>query len=649
VELAGVRKSLRCTASVAPGGGQGQAGYARLLLDHRHVWTGLAQENPCGTSQEAATLHLQNAPHGSVASLAATGALATPWPTRARWRPQMAGTLELAATDGSHLGWPAHTDLRYFQQAAPDQWAQQAHWPLGARYVLQGCGPRGQGFANALPRLLPHAAYRLHGSQRLEPLALAQQSVWFLPDDDMGVLWWHGRIALAYMLEDGVQQLVAALRGAAEPQDQAALEALARQRFSYQEGDLARMSEQAVMPRLADGWTWQHIGCAEEHPQEAPAPKTYEELRQGVDAQQELVDELVRRQQAQDPALQTPPRSQPAAAVLLAAQPEVWQTRLAAMTDKVLRNVTLEGQNLRGLHWSGWTLENVVFRHCDMERSHIEDGSWKNVQLEQCSLKGAVLQRLQWTHGRLESCHAGHSQWQQLQLQELSLSASDLAGACFSGGAYKQLNLADLYGAQGQLHGVSLEACCLQDCKLPAWHWQQLGSKLLVMVRCQLPGLQVQRSRFASFSAVAVDFSNSHWQVCSFAVAVFDKQTQLRNSQLSDCQFQQTSAVGLQAAGLRALHCSFAELNAPQLQAPHSQWTACVLQGARLAQACLQDAAFDGCALRDARLFGADLQRSRVRHSNLIGAQSCWALTPGADGWHGNLTAGYVDLPRRQA
>ncbi len=655
VELAGVKKQVQCrAAAVAASGSAAPAGapgphYASLLLDHSNSWCGAEQENPCGTQQELVPLQVMAARDTSALALSAMGALDMRWQPRARFRPTMYATLQEASTDGSHLGWPAHTDLRYFQQAAPDQWLQGAQWPAGAPYVLRGLGPQGAGFANRLPLLLPQAVCRDRGSEVFRPLSFAQQSVWFLPDADMGVMWWYGQIALDYALEDRVEHLVAALRGASEPLDAATLAQAGRKRANTKVYDIADESDQVLMPRLSDGWTWQLIESADEHPHESPAPKAYEALRQCVDAQQQFFVDIGRQREQQLAELGELPKPEPAGVVVMGAQPDVWQQRFAAMPDKLLQNTLIEGQNLRQLHLSGWTFENVVFKHCELGQSRVEDSTWKNVRFEQCSLQGALFTGLQWEQGGLSSCHGAHMVWDGVQLKALSLVASDMAQARFSKGSWDEVSLVDLYGKQGQVKGVQWQTCSLQDCNLPAWQWQQLKSTLLMLVRCQLPGLQVQRCHFDSLSAIETDLSNSDWKVCRLEVAVFDQKTQLAHSHWSDCQWLQCCANGTQAAHLQAMHCSLVDFGAMHLQAAHSRWTSCVFQNVQLLQACLREALFEACALKEARLFGADLSGSRVRYSNLIGAQTSWALAPEPGRWHSNLTTGQVDLPRRLA
>ena len=649
VELAGVKKQVQCRAVAnAPAGVPGPH-YARLLLDHSNSWCGAAQENPCGSPQELSPLQVIASRDTATLPLSATGALDMRWPQRVRYRPAMYATVEEASTDGSHLGWPAHTDLRYFQQAAPDQWLQAGQWPPGAPYVLRGLGPRGEGFVNALPLLQPQAVCRDRGSEVFRPLAFAQQSVWFLPDADMGVMWWYGQTGLDYPLEDRVDHLVAALRGARETLDAATLAEAGRKRSNIKEYDIAGESDHILMPRLSDGWTWQLIESADDHPHESPQPKPYADLRKGVDAQQEFFVEVGIQQQAQQSRFAELPKPKPAAPVVLAAQPDVWQQRIAAIPDKLLRNALIEGQNLRQQKWSGWTFENVVFKHCDLGHSRVEDCTWTNVRLEQCTLEGAVFAGLHWKEGGLTSCHAGHMVWDNVHLQELSLVASDMASVCFSKGAWDQVSLVDLYGNQGEVNGVQWQTCSAQDCNLPDWRWQHLKSTLLMLVRCHLPRLHVQRCHFDSMSAIEADLSASHWNVCRLEVAVFDKKTLLSHSHWSDCQVAQCCANGVQASHLQAVHCSFVDFCATHMQAPHSRWNACVFQNAQLLQACLREAVFEACALKEARLFGADLSGSRVRHSNLIGAQTSWALAPEPGHWHSNLTEDQVDLPRRRA
>lgn len=648
-ELGGVRKQLLCRQKLQPAGNAETPQTLRVLLDHCNAWRGEAQDNPCGTEPAAAQLLLQSAQGARPWPLAATAALDMRWAQRARLRPATYATPQEAASDGSHMGWPAHTDLRYFQQAAPDQWFNTAQWPTGASYVLRGLGPEGKGVAHGLPALCAYAAWQAQGEADYHAISLAQQSVWFLPDADIGVMWWHGQVGLDYPLQDRLAHLVAGLRGAGESFSLTALTAVARQRGNSKDRDVASESDQLLMPAACDGWTWEQIESADDHPNESPAPKSYSVLRKRVEARQKTLDDLERQHQEHKQRSGQLPKKPPAAALSMAAQPLLWQQKIAAMEHKVLRNVVLEGQDLRGMHWSGWTVEGVVFRHCDMGQSHMEDCQWKNVRMDQCALKGATLSRVKWVQGGMESCHADGMVWDSVDLQSLALVASDFTGTRMVQGHWDKLSLADLYGQQGVMQGIQLENCSVQDCNLAQWQWSHIKTSMLMLVRCQLPNLQVQRSRLERVSVVDVNLSHSRWQVCHLDIAVIEKKTVLADSHFVDCLFTKCCAEGVQASGMRADHCNLLEFHAPHLRAPRSQWRGCVLDNAQLSQANLHAAVFDACSLKGARLFGADLRLSQMRHSNLLGAQTSWALAAEPCHWHSNLTAGHIDSPRRSA
>jgi uncharacterized protein YjbI with pentapeptide repeats len=649
-DLAGVKKQLRCRLKV-PTLADGNTPHAlRLMVDHRNAWCGAAQENPCGTPQQAAAHLLLHSANGTApAPLAATGALDMRWPPRAHHVPAVYSSPAEAASDGSHMGWPAHTDRRYFQQASSDQWLQSAQWPLGAAYTLRGFGPNGSGYAHSLPKLCAHAAWKEHGDETFNTIAFAQQSVWFLPDSDMGVMWWHGQIELHFLLEDRIEHLVAGVRGASESLSLAALASVAQKRANTKTRDVACESDLLLMPQLSDGWTWEQIETADEHPNEAPPTKTYETLCARVAAQEEFLQEVAREHQAQQTTLSEAPQPGPAEPFALAAEPDLWRDKLAAMTNPVLRNVRLEGQNLRDLRLNGWTLENVVFKHCAMDQCCIEDSKWKNVRIEQCSLSAAQFSHLHWNQGTLESSQTDHMAWNSVQLDDISLVACDLTATQVHKGQWKGVRLLDVYGEQGQVRAVQWEGCSMQDSDLPDWQWQQLDTSMLLLSASKLPGLNVQHCRLDRLSAIDVNLCASHWQVCLFNVAVFDKKTDLSDGVILDCQFKQCCANGLQAARVRVEHCDFSEFNASKLQATQSHWLACTLNNAQLSQANLREAAFESCSLKEARMFGADLTRSLVHNCNLIDAQTSWALAGNPEHWHSNLTAGHVDMPRRKA
>ena len=248
VKLADVERSLVCQAHWS------NVKMVRLQLDPRHAWCGSEQENPCGASSQATQLHSRTLLGPALDPLAATGPLDMRWTARARFRPTMHATPGEAASDGSHFGWPAHTDVRYFQQAPQSQWFNAASWPLGAAYAMSGFGPKGDGYSRCLPTLSARAAHKEFGSSHFEAIDLLQQTIWFLPDSDIGVMWWRGQIRLAYLLEDPVQHLVIALSDASEPVRMQAIADVANKRAQRKERDFACESDHWLMPSVSKGW-----------------------------------------------------------------------------------------------------------------------------------------------------------------------------------------------------------------------------------------------------------------------------------------------------------------------------------------------------------------------------------------------------------
>ncbi|WP_211470861.1 DUF2169 domain-containing protein [Collimonas humicola] len=648
VELVGCKKQLSClaTVEVCPITGNPRS---RLAADHVNAASGAANENPLGRKTLVPALQKLSWIGAHPEPLAGLGAIDSNWPERRQWMPRRPGSLEGLAQDGSHMGWPENVDLRYFQAAAPDQWHVNKVWPVGAQYELSGFGSGGHGFKNSLPKLDAQVLLRREGKSEFEAVAMAQQTVWFLPDRGIGVMWWHGAADLSYILDDGIDMLVASLTEAGRIFDQNALSAFALRRTDLQQVDVSTFSDQELLPAIDDGWTWELILSASDHPRSNPPQKNYEDLRARVSgniADFAEAQQNYHRMQEKENLLREMPND-----FLQVLDPDQgrWKQYFCESPDRSLAQTTIRNEDLRGLSLHHWKLEHVRFENCLFGDAEWSENQFHHVYFVDCSMKALKLVNVSWEGGAVRNSQICGNAWQDTSLSQMQIQDSEVEALNVAGGNWSMVTFQNVSGTLGRCEGTQWDNVNLIETKLKGWMLNRLKAKAVNIVHSSLRDLQIKDGDLEKISVADSDLLNSIWENCHLRIAVLTHATRIDHSKFIDCHFSKACFAGLIAHGMEAEHCDFPGLSAARMQAPESRWTRCILDDVNFTNANLSSALFEQSSLKNSMLYGANMLGITVRQSNLIRAATAWTRRNNTERWQDNLCAGQIDLPRRSS
>ena len=643
-ELAGVQKRLNCRMPLSAL--EYEQGFAKLAINHRHAAQGDNQQNPLGIeSNQPVLLQRIEGNQQFPYPMSSMEAIDVTWSERHQWMPVFAETVEDIANNGSHMGWPDYLDLRYLQQAAPDQWFNDAVWPTGAAYCLQGFGADGQGFSNQLPSLQVQMLIRKHGSADLLPLALAQQSVWFLPDQGIGVMWWHGKAERDNPLDDNLDIVVAALKDCHQAMDIDVINELIVKRFNDDAIDFDSIANLKLLPDMSSGWTWELIKDVYDRPRDLP-PLSYAELRERVEQQILELDQTKAEYEklSADPLVpQLPTLQQPS------TSDGQWRQTFITTEPQLIENITIRGEDLSGLHLKDWQFKQVRFEQCQLERSHWQACQFEDVTVNDCSLIDSQWVDLTWAKGAINRSNLERSFWDNCNWSDLHIEACTLTafGAC--GGQWENIVVQDSHGNDGYCENLQWKHVTFIQINAIDWRWQSLNTDDLTVADSQLIGIKLTGCFLNKASFTGSDLSESSWQSCRTQGLVMALNTRLVAATFDNCLLSTSSMIKVIADQITMRFCSLTEFNAQGIQASGSDWFKSVLNGAQLMQANFSHAVFESSSLKESLLYNADFRNSRVHNCNLIKVQSSWIHQPNSADWHGNLESGRVDLPRRQA
>ncbi|WP_126284638.1 DUF2169 family type VI secretion system accessory protein [Burkholderia stagnalis] len=643
VELDGVRKTVSCRAQ-ADGQAEGDA-FVRLAIDPSQAVAGGAHENPFGIASASAPLQRVGALGVGPDPLTAMGALGSDWPERRQWMPSRPGTPEAMSHDGTHMGWPVNVDLRFFQQAAPDQWSRRDSWTPGACFELGGFGARGDVRTGTLPRLAAVALVTRADQPGVEGVSLRQQTVWLLPDHDIGVLWWTGAIVTDYVLDDGPAMLVAAFKDAEEQIDVDALMAFAAQRADLACTDPTQQADHPLMPSVERGWVWEMILETDEHPRFSPPLRSRAEIRARLECYRQGLADAKEGQARMHTFQQTVQHAAPPSGP---SDGRDWRQCLSEPGRTGLAGMTIRDADLTALRFDGWRFEDLRFERCAFDRSGWRNCQLTNVHAVDCTFAGAAFDDVVWKGGTIARGGLARSVWRGAVLERLTFEECDLDELSVSGGSWSMVMLQGRGGARGSVQDVAWESVSWSGVDARHWTWNRLRADDLGLVDCRMTDLTLTQCALVKPSVLLSDLSAGTWQNNTLSFAVLSTGTSIDRTSLVDCVFRASSLQDLRADAVLVDHCSFIQLNAQHLKAEHSSWTCTLLDGANVTHAYLAGASFDRCSLKEAMLYGADMRETRMRDCNLIRARTSWIHLPELGAWHGNLDAGMLDVPRRK-
>jgi uncharacterized protein YjbI with pentapeptide repeats len=644
-KVADVRKTVSCAVPTAQSGAET---CIRLAVDACNAAAGAKGENPSGIGSGSPPLQKMGVFGIGPDPLAAMGALGLDWPERAQRLPQRSGDLAAMEKDGTHMGWPAQTDLRYFQQAAPDQWSKHDTWPAGAPFELRGFGDHGTGFNGRLPRLQPVGLVSRRDEASVERLSLRQQTLWFLPDFDIAVMWWNGSIPLDYLLDDSPSRLITAFRSDSERIDLDALVEFADMRGDLSCTDPLQHADHALMPTVEEGWTWEMILDMKDHPRFSPAPRPYSAVRARVaENRAQLFDaseafKRLNKTQLDQAMLKLPPP-------VLPPESTNWRKALQSSNTRTLSQTVVRDADFTSLQLNNWTFKDVRFERCTFNGAEFSACQFEDTYAADCSFADTKWRKCSWTSGAFHRCHLVRSQWLGTTAERLAIDACHLDDIRLSGGSWSKTTLLNSMGERGHVEDMTWRAISWSHVEAKMWKWERLQVDGLTMIECNFGGLRLEQGSILKAGILVSNLMNNSWKGVAFTYAVISEETTMQDAHLSDCVFKSSSFQSLALDRAKIDHCSFLGLSAQRLHAPGSFWQSNALEGANFLNANLVGASFTRCNLKEAMLYGADLNHCHIGDCNLVRLRTGWSLAFEADSRNGNVTTGLVSAPKRSA
>ena len=637
VKLGDTSKTVNCKSNVQADG------VARLSVDHASA---AAQAKHIGVIENRdAPLMLMGRLGVGADSSAAMTPLDQRWPERQKWMPRFEATPEAMASDGTHMGWPEKTDFRLFQQAHENQWSRDQAWPQDLSYALHGFGENKSILEGVIPKVKPQLLVCKKSTNGFlyETPDLTLQTIWLLPDSDVGVLWWHGEASIDYVLDNSIFYSVCSVAMAGEYIDQSRLRSIAEIRMDFGKDDYLNDSDFTLMPKLSEAPVWELILSGKDHPNGLPITKKYDQVfdeltkswRELVQLDKNLKEQA--KTQEKDKKFiskdYSPIRSDKSNYALSKAgiQGPSWRDYLT--TDKPdesrsLSDAIIQDQDLSGLIIRDWNMADVRFERCKLHGTKFLNVNFKNVDFEGCEFDKSGFIDSTWIRGQITDTKINSLQWRQVESTSLLVSKVESVDWRFI-----LCSLSDMLFDSGTHVGMIQDDCDINSItflklKCTDSYWKKSKISDAGFVASDVSGLLVVESIVDKLSAVDACFDRMNSSKSKFNSFVLSKKSSINDAEFIECVIENGCWLGIAARNLLVRNCSMRQLNLEGVIADNSKWHYSLLSDAHLKDASLVDTSWNYVALCGANLCGVDFTDARVKSCNLRGANLAWSLLP---------------------
>ncbi|SMG61139.1 DUF2169 family type VI secretion system accessory protein [Paraburkholderia susongensis] len=644
VQLGKTLKTVSCSAKTIR---EGSRLVAQLPVDHSCALKN--EHNLIG--QAVPPLRKLTAVGPVTSSRAGMGPIEMNWQDRRQWIPLRRAQLDPFGADGTHMGWPDHTNLKLFQTAWSDQWSNSNQWPAGTRYELAGFGPEGIGYVGHTPNLVAQVAIRRGKQAPFEWLPVSLQTVWLLPDVDIGVLWWHGMASINGIFSEEIETIFVAFKEPDDVLDTSTLETLAARSCVPEQDTSGLRRDSDLLPDAARGWVWELIldhahlpRNGAEKPSRKELAERMREFEQSLDEMESDLEEMRNLQQAVSSEDWQQLGLKPVAQVS-----GNWQQRLRdACKSGGLADCNIEDMDFSSLSLTGLNLKAVRFKRCSFQATLFDTAMFDDVVFIDCDMSNSAFRNTKLVKSSLERCC----------LDQFAISQSEIVQTQFTECRGERIDIRESDLANITLDQIEFGQPVLRQSKLV--HSQFLKSKLrkINIEDCVLEGIatvdsdlsqaEITNSQVLKCGFTSSILAESSWTSCNGRSIVISQESDTSRLKMRECHFKHISFSQCVATGLSVENSTFIKLSTRFFSAAASRWENCDLTSANFINAVMPRANFRRTSLKDALFLGADLRDTQFDDCNMLFAQTGWADRTEVIPRNRNLLAGACETPIRK-
>lgn len=602
--------------------------FTRMPLDHPQGWCGEnGRLNPAG--KPLANIEIAGEP--LTCKLGAATPVPHHFPERDIYlQPVRAEMNDAAYRDTVFPGLPENIDPRYFQMAAAEQWLNAPEWPDDVALTLTGFNNDSE--VNCTLPAVRAVVLARNGDKPVEPVRLERKTLWLLPDSDLALIIFTGRLPLDDALDESVSLIMAGLDAVQAPRTAQYYAGIVTRRTATDAPPLSFLYDPELMP---EGAALDVIASAEQHPDSAEAPHGPQDPAIARDFYQQI-QQLI----AADHARPEPLSARDFTDCHLPGTPDALSL---LRQHSLLEDKTFSALTLSQLH--GKTFRRCRFSQVSFLAATLQQCRFEHCSFDQCCWQGSRLEGVQFEHVTLTACDLRSAHWQQVSAQYFNAERCLLGEIRCDNCQWTHCQFVKCDLAQSRWHDNHWRGVSLDESQLPAA--QLLHSTLTQCLFNQCDAAQLQMTRV---TATATSLLGGNWQKSAFSECQLVSLTAALESDFTGVHF---SHCWLQKMGFKggilpeALleHCVVEEGNFDRCRLTGSRFLRCDMAGSRWKDARLENTYWLDSSLQQGQFYRANLCAAHFRDCNLIGASLARTRCDRATQFSDCLLEGATRLP----
>lgn len=544
--------------------------------------------------------------------------------------------------DTCYPGYPTALDRRYFQMAPARQWLNESAWPDRVPYSLRGVAGDGGHYRGEVPELRVRAITWHDAGEHAArgEIPMTRKTLWFLPEQGLGIVVFNGAISLAHGLDEPPAELMIGIEGSASPRHAGHYQQVRLRRRDPSTGALASMLDDELLPADCDP---QIIQSLSDHPSSIlhrPGAWCAGAARAHFASLRQACDEVSRADGKQPVGEKKTDR------VLPGCRGNGTEMDIAhlEMSDASFNDLRLTGSTLAGCQF-----KRIDFRHCTFSGA-----DFSGAIFEHCLFAGCIL----------EDCLLVGASLDQVRVEHCSISRCDASRVTIDGSFFTQTTCNDTLLEQSILRRLSVIDCTFNACSFArarmedsAWSESTLDQAGLggasvsttSFIDCMVRDLRMHGGRLEACSIFRGRWAGVHVSECEFDRITFGAPVDLSGAAFDQVRFIKTGMTGATLRGAKFTHCMGHELSLMRADLAGAVMHACDFPGAMLRQATLAGARLHDSCLADGLLQGADFTGAILQGCDLSAADLAMSLMTDDTRIEDCLLLGARLTPRRPA
>ncbi|WP_261435523.1 pentapeptide repeat-containing protein [Serratia ficaria] len=446
---------------------------------------------------------------------------------------------------------------------------------------------------------------------RLSSLSMQRKTLWLLPDCDLGLIVFTGRIPLDYLLHEPLANVMVALERLDALRTEAHFQDVFDRRKSQSASEFEALYDPDLMPQ---GMGMNVINAAEHNPTSLryrAGARTdyaayYQLLRQKINEHQQRLAEK-KTPELEKINWEAFPQANRRQLYLLLQGSESIRAEGEIFTCQSVDTFHLMQGEFRQCQFIDCTFSQAMLENCLFEYCQFENCTFTTIAFNACTLRKSRFTDCRIIEGRIDETRLEQVSFDGLRTEALTsqgaqwqgclFDRAQMNGATFTGGmqescSYSDCDLTRVALRHTTLTGCILKGCCMRygimdesefikgslldcDCRDMAWRQCRLESTAF-MHDCRFHGLEIDHS---------------------LLLQVGFRQTDLQESLFKHCAFVEANFEGANLSQGRFLRCEMAAGCFKDADLQHSLWQQSGLQQAVFYHADIRDASFDACNL----------------------------------------------------